>query len=69
MFDKNRFKAQLALAGMNMKQVAAELGINESTMYRKFNANGDFSRSEINKMITILGIEKPEEIFFSKELA
>lgn len=69
MFDKNLFKAQLVLAGITVKQLAEFLGINESTMYRKINADGDFSRSEINKMIDILNIEHPEDIFFSKKLA
>lgn len=69
MFDKNRFKAALALRGMTLKDLAAALNLNESTVYRKINADGDFSRSEINHMIIILGIDDPKDIFFADELA
>lgn len=69
MFDKNRFKAQIVLAGMTSKELAEKLGINESTLYRKVNNDGNFTRDEINKIIEILRIENPQDIFFAKELA
>ena len=69
MFNKNKFKAQLALKGLTMKELASKLGLNESTMYRKFNADGAFDREEINEMIEILGIEDPMGIFFAREIA
>lgn len=69
MFDVKRFKAQMALRGMNGKKISEALGINEATFYRKLKADGDFSREEINKLIDILRIENPEEIFFTSELA
>lgn len=69
MFDEKRFKAAMALAGINMKELAQALGIDVSTLYRKIKANGDFSRSEINTIIDILRIENPQDIFFTRELA
>jgi predicted DNA-binding transcriptional regulator AlpA len=57
------------LAGITMYDLAEQLGINESTLYRKINANGDFSRAEIDELIRILEIEKPMDIFFATELA
>ena len=69
MFDVRRFKAQLVLKGVTGKMLAEKLHINESTLYRKINANGDFSREEINIMIEYLEIENPLEIFFADELA
>jgi predicted transcriptional regulator len=68
-FDKNKFKAQIVLAGMTAKELAERLGINESTLYRKINADGNFTREEISKMTEILHIENPQEIFFANELA
>ena len=65
MFDKNKFKAQLALKGMTCKELAKALDINESTLYRKFNSGGNFTREEINLMIDILDIEDPKQIFFA----
>lgn len=69
MFDKNRFKAQMALVGMTSKELAARLEMNESTLYRKINNNGSFSRAEIGQIVTILKIENPQDIFFAQELA
>lgn len=69
MFDVRRFKAQLVLKGITSKMLAERLGINESTLYRKINADGDFSREEINIMIEYLEFENPLDVFFAKELA
>lgn len=69
MFDKNRFKAQMVLVGMTSKELANQLGINESTLYRKVNADGNFTREEISKLTTILKIDNPQDIFFADELA
>lgn len=69
MFDKNRFKAQMVLVGMTAKELANQLGINESTLYRKVNADGNFTREEISKLTAILKIENPQDIFFADELA
>lgn len=69
MFDERRFKAQLALCGMSLKELAKALDINESTLYRKIQRDGDFTRDEINKMIHILKIQQPGEIFFADKLA
>lgn len=69
MFDERKFNACLALNGISKKQLAAELGMNEATLYRKLQRKGDFSREEINKMISFLKIDNPEEIFFAEQLA
>lgn len=69
MFDKRRFKAALALRGMTMRELAGELGINESTLHRKIENDGNFTRKEINEIIAILYIQNPAEIFFAEQLA
>lgn len=69
MFDKKRFAAQMALCGMTQAELAKKLGINESTLYRKLNNDGNFSRKEINQIIEILDIDSPREIFFADKLA
>lgn len=69
MFDVKRLKAQLVLKGMTAKELAERLGMDESTFYRKMNADGAFSRQQINAMIEILDIENPMDIFFAAELA
>lgn len=69
MFDERRFRAQLVLADVTMKDLAAALDINESTLYRKIKQDGAFTRDEINIMIAFLKIEDPKEIFFADKLA
>ena len=69
MFDKDRFKAQMVLAGISAKELAKKMNIDESTLYRKIQNDGNFTRSEINLVIEILKIEDPREIFFAEKLA
>lgn len=64
MFDRKRLQAQMVLKGITGKEMAARMGINEGTLYRKMGNDGDFSRSEITKIMEILDIEDPSEIFF-----
>lgn len=69
MFDKRKFLAQMTLRDVSKKELAEELGINEVTLYRKINNDGYFTRSEINKLIEVLRIDNPAEIFFAEKLA
>lgn len=69
MFDRNRFRAQMALRNVTHKRLAEVLRIDESTLYRKINNDGSFTRDEINKIIEFLKIEDPASIFFATELA
>lgn len=69
MFNKRKFMAQMALSGMTLKELAQNLGIDESTLYRKINDDGRFSRKEMNDIILILHINDPNPIFFASELA
>lgn len=69
MFNKNKFKAQMVLSGVSAKELAQRMSIDESTLYRKIQNNGSFTRSEINQMIEILDIADPKDIFFADELA
>ena len=67
-FDKDKFKAQLILAGVTNRELIDYLGITTTTYYRKLRNDGSFPRDELSKIIDRLEIEKPEDIFFAKEL-
>lgn len=69
MFDAKRFRAQAVLKGKTMRDLAAAIGTSESTIYRKINQDGSFTRSEINQLIDVLEIEDPTSIFFADKLA
>lgn len=68
LFDKKRFKAAAVMAGLTLRQVAAELNIDEVTLYRKMNGESEFYRREIQQLCSILKIENPTAIFFAPEL-
>ena len=65
MFDKNKFKASIVAAGKTVNDVALKLGLNESTLYRKINNDGAFTRKEIQEIIIFLEIKNPLDIFFA----
>lgn len=69
MFDERKFRAQLILADVSMRDLADILHINPATLYRKIQQDGSFTREEINTMIDVLHIEDPKEIFFAEQLA
>lgn len=65
MFNKTEFRVQVIRANKTNKEIADFLGINESTLYRKIENNGSFTREEINKLIEFLDIAEPKTIFFA----
>lgn len=69
MFNILKFKAALALSGKTMKELAAHLKINESTLYRKTKGKTEFTRKEIQEICDFLNIESPTEIFFDSEIS
>lgn len=65
MFDEKQFRALVVLSGLSLQQVAAELGINEATLYRKMKGKSDFYRKEIQQLCELLNIENPAAVFFA----
>lgn len=56
MFNKNAFRAKVVGAGMTLAEVAGQIGINPATLGRKMSGESDFTRAEIQKMRTVLGM-------------
>jgi transcriptional regulator with XRE-family HTH domain len=54
--------------GMTQKQVAKEIGMAEKTFSIKMN-NGKFGLDEADRMIEILKIDKPNDYFFTNDVA
>lgn len=67
MFNQNLFKAKIIEKGFSMKDIWRGLEIAPSTLYRKIANDGDFSRSEIEKIgcILNLSLEECSNIFFA----
>jgi len=62
----NELKGIIVKNGFTQKQVAKKIGITPKTFYEKMK-KGVFGSDEIQKMIEILNINNPCEIFFAKE--
>ena len=67
MFNANELKAAIARRGLTQKKLAEKIGMSEPTMNRKIK-RGSFGLDEAQKIIDVLKIDKPEEIFFAKEV-
>lgn len=66
-FEKRLLKGALVSKGYNMKDLAKWLDVSVSTIYRKIERNGDFSRREINIISSTLKLNDYErdDIFFN----
>lgn len=64
MIQTNELKAMIVRRGLTQGKLAKMLGIRPETFYRKMKI-GIFRNDEIQKMIHILDIENPMEIFFA----
>ena len=67
MFQLNLFNAKLAACKVSKGEIAATIGCNESTLYRKLNGKSDFTRNEIQmiRQKLKLSAEEIENIFFA----
>ncbi|UZQ86000.1 DUF739 domain-containing protein [Thermoclostridium stercorarium] len=65
MIKTNELKGIIAKNGLTQKQVAERIGIAPKTFYEKMK-KGVFGSDEIQKMIEILNINNPCEIFLLK---
>ncbi|AAL96795.1 helix-turn-helix domain-containing protein [Clostridium perfringens] len=72
MVNLNKLKLKIFENGMNVSQLAEKIGMDRSTLYRKFQKNGDnISIKEANLMVETLHltVEEANAIFFSNYVA
>lgn len=63
MINTNKLKGIIAENNMSQRKVAKHLGITEKTFYEKMK-KGIFNSDEMEKMVVLLKINNPMEIFF-----
>lgn len=66
MIRTNELRGIITAKGTTQERVAKQLGITPKTFYLKMQ-KGVFGSDEIEKMIDILDIDNPVDIFFAKE--
>lgn len=71
MFNKNKLRAKFTECGYTMEKVAKIMGFSVVTLRKKMNQNGDFTRTEMLRLNSILKLTLTEfmEIFFGTQLA
>lgn len=70
MINVNKLKGKIKEMESTQEILADEIGINKSTLYRKFKSGGDtFEIWEIHKIVDALKLNDDEikDIFFNKE--
>lgn len=65
MVATDKLRGIIAEKGLSQRKVAESLGVSEKTFYTKMK-KGTFGLDEASRMIELLGIENPADIFFSK---
>lgn len=61
----NKLKSYMALKGETIKSLAATVGMASKTLSEKINGKSDFTLNEAEKLIQILGIDDPADVFFN----
>lgn len=71
MFDRKKFHGRVIAEGYTLVTISEKLGISPVTMTRKMSRGGDFTRSELQKLKSLLNMSDAEmnDIFFAEELA
>lgn len=72
MVNVNKLKGKIVENGLNIPELAALIGIDKATFYRKLNANGDnFTIKEADLIAEKLSLNRDEinAIFFSQFVA
>lgn len=72
MVNINKLKGKIVECGTTIEKLASEIGMDRSTMYRKFNSNGEnISIKEADLIVRALCLSKEEavSIFFNQFVA
>lgn len=67
MIDRAKLRAAWVAKGMKQSEVAKKIGMSDVTFSRKMKS-GVFGTDEAEKMLNLLDIQNPAEIFFAKEV-
>lgn len=60
-----KLEYEMKVRGISIDKMCDLTGIKRTAFYRKRTGKSEFTRSEIEAIIRVLGIENPTEIFFS----
>ncbi|NFO86501.1 DUF739 family protein [Clostridium botulinum] len=64
--NSNKLKGKMIEKSYTQKNLAKELGITPQSLNAKINKRSQFTLDEVVKIVSILDIDNPMEIFFTK---
>jgi predicted transcriptional regulator len=67
--DKKKLEDAMDKKKIRKSQMCELLGISRSAFFRKCNGTSEFTLSEIQQMVEILGLESPIGIFFAEKVS
>ena len=67
--DKARLEYEMKKKAVSVADMCEKLGVSRSAFYRKCNGISEFTLSEIQKIVDILHLETPMDIFFPNKVS
>lgn len=67
--DKELFDKAIDNSGLSINQICEQLGMSRSAFFRKRKGETEFTWSEIEKLIDILGLKSPVPVFFKEKVS
>lgn len=67
--DIELFEKAVGDSGLSINQICAELGMSRSAFFRKRKGESEFTWSEIEKLVNILGLKSPVPVFFKEKVS
>lgn len=69
MVDKELFDEAINESGLSINQICSALGVSRSAFFRKRTGESEFTWSEIDKLVNILGLKSPVPVFFKEKVS
>ena len=67
--DKELFDKAIDNSGLSINQICEQLGMSRSAFFRKRKGETEFTWSEIEKLVDILGLKSPVPVFFKEKVS
>lgn len=67
--DKALLEYEIKKNGFTTAKLCKEIGISTSAFYKKCNGKSEFKQSEISKIVSLLHLDSPVQIFFGNRVS
>lgn len=64
--DKARLEYEMKKKGISQSALCEAIGMSRSAFYRKCCGQSEFTQSEIQRIVDVLKLESPVDIFFAR---